>query len=35
MHAKFKAYRENGEWFRIEGSLAAFLKATFPKFKRT
>jgi hypothetical protein len=35
MHAQFKAYREKGEWFRIEGSLLAFLKATFPKFKRT
>ncbi len=35
MHAKFKAYREKGEWFRIEGTLASFLRATFPKFKRT
>lgn len=33
MHAQFKAYREKGEWFRIEGTLAKFLKATFPKFK--
>jgi transposase len=35
MHARFKAYRETGEWFRIEGTLAKFLKDTFPKFKRT
>ncbi len=35
MHARFKAYREKGEWFRIEGTLATFLKVTFPKTSRT
>ena len=37
MHKKFGAQRINPrrEWFRIEGELAAFLKATFPKFKTT
>lgn len=35
MHARFKDYRETGEWFRVEGTLATFLRATFPKTKRT
>jgi hypothetical protein len=26
MHERFKAYREKGEWFRVEGKLATFLK---------
>ena len=34
MHKRFADYRETGEWFRIEGTLAKFLKATFPKFMR-
>lgn len=34
MHARFKEYREVGEWFRIEGALAKFLRTTFSKFKR-
>ena len=35
MHKRFQEYREKGEWFRIEGALAKFLKTTFPKTKRT
>lgn len=35
MHKRFAEYREKGEWFRIEGTLAKFLKATFTKTKRT
>jgi transposase len=35
MHKRFAEYRVRREWFRIEGSLAKFLKDTFPKFKRT
>lgn len=34
MHKRFRAYRERGEWFRVEGALATFLK-TFTKTKRT
>lgn len=26
MHKRFAEYRIRGEWFRIEGELAAFLK---------
>lgn len=35
MHKRFDAQRihPRREWFRIEGGLLAFLKATFPKFK--
>lgn len=35
MHKRFREYREKGEWFRIEGTLAKFLKATFTKTMRT
>lgn len=35
MHKRFKEYRERGEWFRVEGTLAKFLRATFPKTTRT
>ena len=35
MQKRFHEHRETGEWFRIEGTLTKFLKATFPKFKRT
>ena len=37
MHRKFDAQRihPRREWFRIEGALAKFLKATFPKNMRT
>lgn len=35
LHKRFQEYREKGEWFRIEGTLAKFLKTTFPKTKRT
>jgi transposase len=30
MHARFAQYRQRGEWFRVAGTLAAFLK-TLPK----
>lgn len=35
MHKRFDAHRMRREWFKIEGNLAAFLKATFPKSKVT
>lgn len=34
MHKRFAAYRERGEWFRVEGTLAKFLP-TLSKTKRT
>ena len=34
IHRKFAEYRERGEWFRVEGELARFLK-TLTKTKRT
>jgi hypothetical protein len=33
LHQRFKAYRVKGEWFRVEGELANFLK-TLPKISK-
>jgi hypothetical protein len=30
LHERFASYRHRGEWFRIEGELAAWIDAGFP-----